>query len=177
MGSTQAATLTSIEAIYLPADDVLDQGVQAISDYLDSSIVLSRDVYVEGRYPALDIIASNSKILNPHNVSKDHYNVSLSARGLLKKSESLSRIVALVGESELSEDDKLFYSRSRKLKNYMTQNFFVTATQTGREGHYVPLQKTIQDTKDLLEGKYDTVSEDKFLFIGGIDAQSLHPGS
>jgi len=166
--SNQKANITSIEAIYMPADDLLDQGVQAVFDYLDSAIVLSRDVYREGRFPAVDILSSVSSVLSPHTVSVEHYYTALQSQSLLKKSASLERIVSLVGEAELSEEDKLVYQRARKLRNYMTQNFFVAEGQTGRKGTYVPLETTISDVRALLEGKYDNVSEDKFMFIGSL---------
>lgn len=167
--STKTASLTTIEAIYMPADDILDQGVQSIFDYLNSAIVLSRNVYQEGRFPAIDVLTSGSSALNPEVVDPVHYYVSVQAQSLLKKAESLERIVALVGESELSEEDRATYQRMKKLKNYMTQSFYVTAEQTGRPGVYVPLTKTIQDVRNIIEGKYDTVSEDKFMFIGSAD--------
>jgi F-type H+/Na+-transporting ATPase subunit beta len=159
-------SLSTIEAIYMPADDILDQGVQAIYDYLSSSIVLSRSIYQEGRFPAIDILSSGSSALNPESVGAMHYYASVQGQGLLKKAESLERIVQLVGETELSEEDRITYQRSKKLKNFMTQSFFSTTAQTGRPGVYVPLEKTIQDVKDIIEGKYDNVTEDKFMFIG-----------
>lgn len=164
--STKSGTLTTIEAIYMPADDILDQGVQSIYDYLNSAIVLSRDVYQEGRFPAIDILQSGSSALNPEVVSPLHYYVSVQAQSLLKKSESLERIVTLVGEAELSDEDRTTYQRVRKLKNFMTQSFYVTSSQTGRPGVSVPIDKTIQDVKDIMEGKYDHITEDKFMFIG-----------
>lgn len=164
--STKSASLTTIEAIYMPADDILDQGVQSIYDYLNSSIVLSRDVYQAGRYPAIDILSSGSSALNPNIVSPLHYYVSVQAQSMLKKSESIERIVSLVGEAELSDEDRTTFQRAKKLKNYMTQSFSVTEAQTGRPGVYVPLVQTIQDVKDIMAGVYDSVSEDKFMFIG-----------
>ncbi len=169
--SSQNAYLSTIEAIYMPADDILDQGVQAIYDYLNSSIVLSRDIYQEGRFPAIDILASGSSALNPESVGAMHYYASVQGQSLLKKAESLERIVQLVGESELSEEDRITYQRSRKLKNYMTQSFFSTTEQTGRPGTFVPLEKTILDVKEIIEGKYDDITEDKFMYIGS--AQDL----
>jgi len=159
-------SITVVEAIYLPEDDLFDQAAQSVFGYLDSSIVLSRDVYRDGRLPAVDIVASGSDVLNPSNISTKHYFVANKARGLLKKFELLERIVSLVGESELSEDDRIVYQRAKKIKNYMTQSFFVTSAQTGREGVYVKVEDTVNDVKDIMDGKYDDVSEDKFRMIG-----------
>ncbi|MBD3366530.1 F0F1 ATP synthase subunit beta [candidate division WWE3 bacterium] len=170
--STRDAHVTSIEAIYVPADDILDSAVQAIFRYLDSEIVLSRDIYQEGRFPAVDMLASDSSALSPGTVTTLHYQVALEARSLLKEAQSLERIVSLVGESELSETDRITYRRAQKIKNYMTQNFHVTAKQVGKEGVYVPLETTVADVKDILDGNYDTVSADKFLYIAGLDTLS-----
>jgi len=167
--STQEAHVTSIEAIYVPADDNLDSAVQAVFRYLDSEIVLSRDIYQEGRFPAVDILASDSSALSPGTVTTLHYKIALQARSLLKDAESLERIVSLVGESELSEEDRTKYQRAQKVKNYMTQNFYVTSKQVGKEGVYVPSETTVSDMKDILEGRHDTVSADKFLYIAGLD--------
>ncbi len=171
--SINDAYVTTIEAIYVPADDILDSAVQTIFKYLNSEIVLSRDVYQEGRFPAVDILASDSSALSPSVVTTLHYKVALDARSLLKKAQSLERIVSLVGESELNEDDRILYQRAQKVKNYMTQNFFVTSKQTGKEGAYVPLETTVADVKDILDGKYDNVSADKFLYVAGLDSMKL----
>lgn len=160
------SSITTIEAVYLPADDLLDQGVQSIFDYLDSVVVLSRDIYREGRFPSIDLLSSGSSILNPKIVTPLHYYVFLQSQSLLKKAVSLERIVSLVGEAELSDDDRVSYQRSKKLKNYMTQNFFVSQDQTGKKGDFVPLKTTVNDVKDILDGKYDSISEEKFLYIG-----------
>jgi F-type H+-transporting ATPase subunit beta len=167
--SRENAAITTVEAIYVPADDILDQGVQAIYDYLDSAIVLSRDVYQEGRLPAVNILASGSAALNPETVDMTHYSVSLEATSLLKKAESLDRIVSLVGESELGEEDRIQYQRAKKLRNFMTQSFFVAEEHTGRKGKFVPLKTTVQDVQAILEGKYDEISEDHFMFIGAAE--------
>jgi F-type H+-transporting ATPase subunit beta len=159
-------SITTIEAIYLPEDDLFDQAAQSVFGYLDSSIVLSRDAYRDGKLPAVDILSSDSDALTPKNVSSKHYFVANSAKSLLKKSELLERIVSLVGESELSDEDRILYQRANKVKNYMTQNFFVTEAQTGRKGVYVSVEDTINDVKDIISGRYDSISEDKFLFIG-----------
>ncbi|MFZ2664365.1 MAG: F0F1 ATP synthase subunit beta, partial [Patescibacteria group bacterium] len=161
-------SITTIEAIYLPEDDLFDQAAQSVFGYLDSSIVLSRDAYKDGKLPAVDILNSDSDALTPKNVSSKHYFVANTAKSLLKKAELLERIVSLVGESELSDEDRIMYQRANKVKNYMTQNFFVTEAQTGRKGVYVSVENTINDVKDILDGKYDTLSEDKFMFIGSL---------
>lgn len=160
--------ITSIEAIYVPNDDILDQGVQAIFPYLDSSAVLSRNIYQEGLLPAIDILSSSSANLNPETVGQLHYDTALKALTLLKQATVLNRIVSLVEESELSPSDRLTYERAKKLRNFMTQNFFVTENQTGRKGSYVPRETTVTDVNDLLSGKYDNISDDKFSYIGSI---------
>jgi len=166
--SNKSNSITSIEAIYIPNDDILDQGVQAIFPYLDSSVVLSRSAYQEGFMPAIDLLASASANLNPETVGQLHYNVALKALNLLKQATSLDRIVSLVGEAELSTSDKLTYERAKKLRNFMTQNFFVVENQTGKKGSYVPRTTTVMDVNDLLSGKYDQLSDDKFSYIGSI---------
>lgn len=175
--SSTTGSITSIEAIYMPADDPLDVGVQSIYDYLDTSIVLSRDVYREGRYPAIDILASTSSALNVQNVSPLHYFVATKAQTMLTKATSLDRIVSLVGEAELSDDDRALYRRAKKLKNFMTQNFFVSAEQTGKKGNYVPIETTIANVKDILDGKYDDISDDKFLYIGSLEDLANGPAA
>lgn len=164
--STKSGGITTIEAIYVPNDDILDQAVQAVLPYLDSSLILSRNVYQEGRLPAVDILESSSSGLNTQTAGIAHYATALKAQSLLKQAVSLDHIVSLVGESELSQSDQIAYKRAKLLRNYMTQSFYVTAAQTGREGKYVPLQQTVKDVNDILSGTYDTVSEDKFMYIG-----------
>ena len=166
--SNKSNSITSIEAIYIPNDDILDQGVQSVFPYLDSSVVLSRSIYQEGLLPAVDLLSSSSANLNPETVGQLHYDVALKALNLVKQSASLDRIVSLVGESELSSKDKLIYERAKKLRNFMTQNFFVTENQTGRKGSYVPRETTVADVNDLLSGKYDQITDDKFSFIGSL---------
>jgi F-type H+-transporting ATPase subunit beta len=164
--STHENSMSSIEAIYIPNDDILDQGVQSVLPYLDSSLVLSRSVYQEGRLPAVDILQSTSSALSPEMVGELHYQTALQAQSILKKAASLDHIVSLLGESELSPEDKVVYKRAKIIRNFMTQSFFVAEAQTGRPGKYVPLMSTIQDTHDILSGVYDAVSDDKFMFIG-----------
>lgn len=166
--SNQKNSISSIEAIYVPNDDILDQGVQTIFPYLDSTVVLSRTIYQEGRLPALDILSSTSANLDPKIVGNLHYTTSIKALSLLKQATSLERIVSLVGESELSASDKLIYQRAKKLNNFMTQNFFVTENQTGKKGVYVPIPTTVEDVNALLNGDYDNISDEKFTYIGSL---------
>lgn len=165
--STEKGAISAIEAIYVPNDDMLDQGVQAIFPYLDSMVILSRNVYQQGILPAIDVLSSGfSSALNPDTVGDFHYEVALKAQSLLKRAITLDRIVSLVGTSELSEEDQRMYSRAKKLQNFMTQSFFSAEKQTGRKGVYVPMETTIQDVRDIVEGVYDQKDEQKFLFIG-----------
>ncbi|TSC86751.1 MAG: F-type H+-transporting ATPase subunit beta [Microgenomates group bacterium Gr01-1014_16] len=166
--STDKGVISTIEAIYVPSDDLLDQGVQSVFPYLDSVVTLSRSVYQAGRLPAVDILTSSSSVLNPGVVGQKHYEAAMAAQIMLKKAESLERMVSLVGEAELSAENQTLYKRSKKLKNYMTQNFFVAEEQTGRKGQYVPVGATIQDTGDIIAGKFDHVPDDKFLYIGSV---------
>lgn len=166
--SRKSGVVTSIEAVYVPADDLLDHGVQAIFPYLDSVLILSRDIYQQGILPAVDILESTSAALNPKVVGQLHYDVALEAKSVVKKSTSLERIVSLVGEAELSAEDRIIFQRGKKIKNYMTQRFFVAASQKGEPGKFVPVRSTIADVKAILEGKWDTVPEEKFLYVGAL---------
>lgn len=167
--STESASITTVEAIYVPADDILDQGVQSIFSYLDSAIVLSRSVYQQGRLPAVDILSSDSSALNLEMVGITHYSTALEAKSLLKTATSLDRIVSLVGESELSQEDQVTYQRAKKLRNYMTQNFYVAENQTGKSGTYVPRDKTVNDVQAILRGDFDEIPDSKFMFIGSTE--------
>ncbi|OGK47641.1 F0F1 ATP synthase subunit beta [Candidatus Roizmanbacteria bacterium RIFCSPLOWO2_01_FULL_40_13] len=166
--STKDAAITTIEAIYVPSDDLTDHAVQSVFPYLDSNVVLSRSVYQEGRFPAIDLLASTSAALNEETVGLKHFKALLSAQNLLKKAVSLERIVSLVGQSELSPDDQNAFKRAQLLKNYMTQNFTVTEVQTGKKGKQVGLNNTVEDVEYILEGKYDDYPPETFLYIGSI---------
>lgn len=160
--------ISTFEAIYVPNDDILDQAVQAVFPYLDSTIILSRSKYQEGYLPAIDILSSTSSSLNPQTVGETHYNVVLNSQNLLKQAASLERIVSLVGESELSAEDRTVYERAKKLRNFMTQSFFVAEAQTGRKGVFVPREVVVADVNAILNGKCDDISDEKFMFIGSI---------
>lgn len=167
--STKKGSLTAIETVYVPADDITDYGVQAIFPHLDSIVILSRDIYQEGRLPAIDLLSSTSSALNPEVAGPEHYKSFIATESLLKRAVSLERMVALVGESELSIEDQTFYKRAKIIKNYMTQSFAVASAQTGRPGTYVPLKQTITDVNRILKGEFDDYPPDTLLFIGGLN--------
>jgi len=164
--STKNGSITSIEAIYVPADDITDFGVQSIFPYLDSNVVLSRDIYQQGRFPAIDLLSSTSTALTPKIVGDRHYKAYREAQSILKKASSLERIVSLIGESELSAQDQTLYRRYQILQNYMTQNFFVVEQQSGKKGAYIKLEDTINDVERIIKGEFDKFDPHKFLFIG-----------
>lgn len=166
--STKAGSITSIQAIYVPADDITDSGVQAVLPYFDSIVVLSREVYQEGRYPAVDILASSSSVIDPAILGQEHYEVVLEAKKILERHKELQQIVSIVGEAELSIENRTIYRRARKLLNFMTQNLFTVAEQTGIAGQYVKKEETIKGVKKILEGELDRVPEEAFLYIGGL---------
>lgn len=159
------SSVTTFEAVYVPSDDLSDNGVQSIFPFLDSNIVLSRNIYQQGLFPAIDILASRSSALDPAIVGQMHFETVIAAQQILKKAMSLDRIVSLVGESELSSEDRQTYKRAKMIRNYMTQNFFVAKAQTGREGVFVRLMDVIQDMVDITSGKYDEIDPQKFLYI------------
>ncbi len=166
--STQSGVVSAIEAIYVPADDLLDHAVQSIFPFLDSIVVLSRSVYQQGLLPAVDILGSSSTALSASIVGERHFTIALRAKSVIEQSQNLERIVSLMGETELSREDQLIFRRGRKLKNYMTQRFSVAETQHGAKGAYVPIETTVKDVELILAGKVDHIPEEKFLFIGGL---------
>ncbi len=165
LASTKKNAITTVEAVYVPADDLTDSGVQAVFPYLDSGIILSRSVYQEGRFPAVDILASSSSALNIDTVGQDHYQTALEAQAVLKKAISLERIVSLIGESELSPQDQTTYKRAKFIKNYMTQYFTVVEAQTGKKGVQVQRKATVADVRSILDGKVDSLQPDDLLYI------------
>lgn len=160
--------MSSIEAIYVPSDDLLDTAVNSIQPYLDSVVTLSRDVYQEGRFPAVDISSSSSSIIDPDIIGERHYNAVVSAQRIIKKAEELERMVALVGEGELSPENQILYRRSNLIKSYMTQPFEVVFNQTGVKGEKVKLSDTVKDVEDIIAGKYDDRNPNDLLYIGKI---------
>ena len=172
--STVNGSITAIQTVYIPSDDLSDAGVAAVLSYLDTTITLSRAVSQLGLYPAIDLLQSSSSILsNPGIIGRDHYNLITAVQQILTRYNQLERIVAILGESELSAEDQISYSRAKKLINYMTQPLFVTEAQTGKKGKFVPRQTTIQDIKLLLSGKLDKIEAEKFLYIGSLKEAGL----
>lgn len=167
--STDKGSITSIEAVYVPSDDITDYAVQSIFTHLDASVVVSREIYQEGRLPAIDLISSTSSTLTPDVAGEKHYKTYIAATNLLKQASSLDRIVSLVGESELSAEDLTTYKRAKILKNFMTQYFAVAKAQTGKDGVYIPLETTVKDVKQILEGKFDENEPEEFLYIGSVE--------
>jgi F-type H+/Na+-transporting ATPase subunit beta len=172
--STKTGMVSAVEAVYVPADDMVDLAVQAIYPFLDSTVVLSRDVYQQGLMPAIDILASSSSFLTPSVVGDLHYRVTLEAKHLLEQSVKLERIVSLMGEAELSKADRMVLKRSRKIRNFMTQNFYVTEGQRGTAGNYVPLEVAVRDVEAIIAGHYDDIPEQEFMYIGS--AEELRHG-
>lgn len=168
LASTERGAISAVEAIYVPADDILDQGLQAIFPYLDSVVILSREAYQQGFLPTIDLLNSTSSALSLEIAGLKHYETAREAISLLEKGTSLEHVVSLVGEAELSRPDQIVYRRAKKLRNYMTQNFFVAANQTGKAGVFVPLKTTLQDTQRILSGACDEVPEEKFMYIGAV---------
>lgn len=169
LSSTDTGYITAVEAIFVPSDDMTDYGVRSIFPYLDTFIVLSRNVYQQGRMPAIDILSSNSRALNREIIGKVHYQAYIEAKKMLENSANLEKIVSLVGFSELTLEDQTLYKRSILLKNYMTQSFYTTQTQTGRPGSYVQLSQTVNDVRNILNGKYDLFHPEKLKYVGSIE--------
>lgn len=168
LSSSKSANLSSIEAIYVPSDDLLDQAVNSVHPFLDSVITLSRDIYQVGRFPAVDVSISSSSLLDPDILSDVHYKAVIGAQRILKKAQELERMVALVGEGELSPENQILYRRSNLIKGYMTQPFEVVSAQTGKKGEKVPLQTTIKDVTDIVQGRHDTKTLEQVSFRGGL---------
>jgi F-type H+-transporting ATPase subunit beta len=167
--STKQGSITSFQAIYVPADDYTDPGVVATFGHLDSVIALDRSLAEQALYPAVDPLASTSRILAPENVGEEHYFVAREVQRILQRYKDLQDVIAILGMEELSEDDKLTVYRARKIQRFLTQPFFVGEVFTGRPGKYVPIAETIRGFKEILEGKHDDLPEQAFYMAGTID--------
>ncbi len=167
--STTKGSITSVQAIYVPADDYTDPAPATTFAHLDATTNLSRQIVELGIYPAVDPLASTSRILDPRIVGAEHYNVARSVKAVLQKYKDLQDIIAILGIDELSEDDKLTVARARKIQRFLSQPFFVAAQFTGREGKYVKIAETIKGFKEIVEGKHDDIPEQAFYMVGTIE--------
>ncbi len=167
--STKKGSITSVQAVYVPADDLTDPAPATTFTHLDATTVLSRDISNLGIYPAVDPLDSSSRILSPDVVGEEHYQVSREVQEILQRYKELQDIIAILGMDELSDDDKLVVSRARKIQRFLSQPFHVAEQFTGSPGKYVPIKETIRGFKEILEGKHDDLPESAFLFVGSID--------
>ena len=167
--STKKGSITSVQAVYVPADDLTDPAPATTFAHLDATTVLSRAISSLGIYPAVDPLESTSRILSPEIVGQEHYEVARQVQGILQRYKELQDIIAIMGMDELSDEDKLIVSRARKVQRFLSQPFSVAEQFTGMQGKYVPLKETIRGFKEIIEGKHDDLPESAFLFVGGID--------
>ncbi len=177
--STKNGSITSIQAVYVPADDLTDPAPAAAFTHLDATTVLSRDVSEKGIYPAVDPLASTSRILDPNILGQEHYDVARNVQHILQRYRDLQDIIAILGADELSDDDKLVVARARKIEQFLSQPFFVGEQFTGLQGRYVKLEDTIKSFKGICNGDYDDLPDQAFRFIGSIEeavskAKTMH---
>jgi F-type H+-transporting ATPase subunit beta len=167
--STRKGSITSVQAIYVPADDLTDPAPATTFAHLDATVVLSRQIAELGLYPAVDPLDSTSRILDPHVVGVEHYQVARGVQKVLQRYKELQDIIAILGMEELSEEDKVIVGRARRLQRFLSQPFHVAEAFTGRPGTYVPIKETIRGFKEILEGKHDELPEEAFYMVGTID--------
>jgi F-type H+-transporting ATPase subunit beta len=167
--STKTGSITSVQAIYVPADDLTDPAPATTFSHLDATTVLSRQIVELGIYPAVDPLASTSRILDPHVVGEDHYNTAQDVKRVLQRYKDLQDIIAILGIDELSEDDKIAVARARKIQRFLSQPFFVAEQFTGLAGKLVPLDETIRGFREIVDGKHDDIPEQAFYLKGTID--------
>ena len=167
--STKKGSITSVQAIYVPADDLTDPAPATAFAHLDATTVLSRAISEQGIYPAVDPLDSTSRILSPEILGEEHYNVARGVQKILQRYKELQDIIAILGMDELSEDDKIVVARARKIQRFLSQAFFVAEAFTGTPGKYVELKETVRGFKEILDGKHDNLPEEAFYMVGGID--------
>ncbi|MFI9651670.1 F0F1 ATP synthase subunit beta [Guyparkeria halopsychrophila] len=167
--STKTGSITSVQAVYVPADDLTDPAPATTFAHLDATVVLARDIAAMGIYPAIDPLDSTSRQLDPQVVGEEHYNTARAVQNTLQRYKELKDIIAILGMDELSDDDKAVVSRARKVQRYMSQPFFVAEVFTGAPGRYVPLKETIRAFKGIVAGEYDHLPEQAFYMVGSID--------
>jgi F-type H+-transporting ATPase subunit beta len=167
--STRKGSITSMQAVYVPADDYSDPAPVATFTHLDATIALERSIVEKGIYPAVDPLASTSRILDPLIVGEEHYNTAREVQQVLQRYKDLQDIIAILGIDELSEDDKLLVSRARKIERFFSQPFFVAQQFTNIEGKYVPIKDTVRGFREILDGAHDDLPEDAFMMAGTIE--------
>src|SRR5213075_3001366 len=167
--STKKGSITSVQAIYVPADDLTDPAPANTFAHLDATTVLSRSISEKGIYPAVDPLDSNSRILQPGIVSEEHYDVATQVQQILQRYKDLQDIIAILGMDELSDEDRLVVQRARKIERFLSQPMFVAEAFTGQEGKYVKLEETIRGFQEILDGKHDDLTEQAFYMVGTID--------
>ncbi|MBR2965748.1 MAG: F0F1 ATP synthase subunit beta, partial [Clostridia bacterium] len=167
--STKKGSITSVQAVYVPADDLTDPAPATTFAHLDATTVLSRSIASLGIYPAVDPLESSSRILSPDVVGIEHYEVARDVQKMLQRYKELQDIIAIMGMDELSEEDKLVVNRARKIQRFLSQPFSVAEQFTGMEGKYVPVKETVRGFREILDGKHDSLPESAFLFVGTID--------
>ncbi len=167
--STNKGSITSVQAVYVPADDLTDPAPATTFAHLDATTVLSRQISSLGIYPAVDPLESTSRILSPEIVGQEHYDTARAIQNILQRYTELQDIIAIMGMDELSDEDKLTVSRARKIQRFLSQPFSVAEQFTGMKGKFVPLKETIRGFKEIIEGKHDDLPESAFLFVGTID--------
>ena len=167
--STKTGSITSVQAVYVPADDLTDPAPAGTFAHLDATTVLSRQIAELGIYPAVDPLDSTSRIIDPLGIGEEHYNVARGVQAILQRYKELQDIIAILGMEELSEEDKITVARARKIQKFLSQAFFVAEQFTGTPGQYVPLKETIRGFKEILEGKHDDLPEGAFYMVGTID--------
>lgn len=167
--STKKGSITSVQAVYVPADDLTDPAPATVFAHLDATTVLERSIAEKGIYPAVDPLGSTSRMLDPHIIGEEHYKVARGVQSVLQKYKDLQDIIAILGMDELSEEDKLVVERARKIEKFLSQPFFVAEVFTGSAGKYISLEDTIAGFKGILEGKYDHLPENAFYMVGGIE--------
>ena len=167
--STRTGSITSMQAVYVPADDYSDPAPVSTFTHLDATIALERAISAKGIYPAVDPLASTSRILDPNVVGEEHYTTAREVQQVLQRYKDLQDIIAILGVDELSEDDKLIVSRARKMERFFSQPFHVAQQFTGREGRYVPLKETVRGFREILDGKHDDIPEAAFMMVGTIE--------
>lgn len=167
--STRAGSITSLQAVYVPADDYSDPAPVAVFAHLDGTLALERAIAAQGIYPAVDPLSSTSRILDPNIVGEDHYNTARDVQQVLQRYKDLQDIIAILGVDELSEDDKAIVARARRIQNFLSQPFFVASQFTGRDGRYVPIRETVRGFRMILDGELDHIPEQMFYMAGGID--------